>query len=368
MMEKPNILIVDDELGPRESLRMILKPQYNVFMAEDGHKALEIIKQVPIDLMTLDLRMPGLSGIDVLKEVKENNTDIEVIIITGYGTLGTITTASQYGVYDYISKPFNVTDVNSVVQKSLEKRKHGFDVKNLLEVIGSINGLNRMEQVKKIFEKSTPFLQQLILKGSPEANNVNKGEDIDYIKFIKVVSDILQNKTSLLSEHSERIHHYASLLVDVLPLIVFDKEAIKVAACFHDIGKMAMEGEFYSEWEQTIDSSLYQEWKIHPKTGVDLLAPIGFSPEILSMILHHHERYDGRGFPAGLKAEDIPLGARIIRIANIYDAMLLAKPFPEQYSKEALTREFSAFGNGELDPYLLQIFLRALQSHEEKLQ
>ncbi|MCX5894918.1 MAG: response regulator, partial [Proteobacteria bacterium] len=159
-MQKPNILIVDDELGPRESLRMILKPAYNVYMAEDGNKALEIIKQVPIDLMTLDLRMPGLSGIDVLKGVKETNADIEVIIVTGFGSLGTITTASQYGVYDYISKPFNIADVNSIVQKSLEKRKYGTDIRKLLEDIGSISGISRMERVKQIFKKSAPFLRE----------------------------------------------------------------------------------------------------------------------------------------------------------------------------------------------------------------
>ena len=120
MTEKRNILIVDDEVGPREALRMILKPSYNVFIAEDGYKALEIIKQTPIDLITLDLHMPGLSGMEVLKEVRDTNKDIQVIIITAYGSMGTVTAATQYGVYDFINKPFNVSDVTMVVQKSLD--------------------------------------------------------------------------------------------------------------------------------------------------------------------------------------------------------------------------------------------------------
>jgi HD-GYP domain-containing protein (c-di-GMP phosphodiesterase class II) len=163
------------------------------------------------------------------------------------------------------------------------------------------------------------------------------------------------------------VHHYASILLTVLPLSEQDKEAIEIAACFHDIAKMGMDAE-YSEWDTKSDDTAYHEWKNHPQQGVDILAPVAFTPAILASILHHHERYDGRGFPAGLRGEEIPLGARIIRIANIYDDMLLAKAFPEAFSREAIGREFAVYGNGELDPYLLQVFIRALQTHEERLQ
>ena len=137
MAEKPNILIIDDELELCELLRMILKPSYNILIAENGYQALEIIKQVPIDLITLDLSMPGLSGIDVLKEVRESNKDIRVIVITGYESLGTITKASQYGVYDYISKPFTAADVTMVVQRALDRKRCGTDInKQQLLVMG----------------------------------------------------------------------------------------------------------------------------------------------------------------------------------------------------------------------------------------
>jgi DNA-binding NtrC family response regulator len=101
MMERANVLVVDDELGPRESMRMILKPLHNVFTAEDGVSALKTIKQEPIDLVTLDLRMPGIDGIEVLKEIKKYNPNIEVIVVTGYGSLKTATEAMKYGVKGY---------------------------------------------------------------------------------------------------------------------------------------------------------------------------------------------------------------------------------------------------------------------------
>ena len=120
MTEKPNILIVDDEVGPREALRMILKHSYNVFTAEDGYKALEIIKQAPIDLITLDLNMPGLTGMEVLKEVRDTNKEIPVVIITAFGSIGAVTAANNYGFCDFISKPFDVSEVTMAVQKSLD--------------------------------------------------------------------------------------------------------------------------------------------------------------------------------------------------------------------------------------------------------
>ena len=241
MTEKPNILIVDDELGPRESLRMILKPSYNVLIAEDGYQALEIIKQVPIDLITLDLRMPGLSGIDVLKEVRESNKDIQVIVITGYGSLGTITTASQYGVYDYISKPFNVSDVTMVVQKSLDKKRCGTDIKKLLEDIGTLRGLSKIDRTKKIFEKCAAFIKDLAEQGVTIRNAQDRANDLDCIKFLKLISDILQNKTHVLAEHAERIHYYTTLFCNALHLTNEEKKVLEVAYYFHDIGMIGLE-------------------------------------------------------------------------------------------------------------------------------
>lgn len=121
-MEKANILIVDDEMGPRESLKMILKPYFNVYTAERGGQAIEILNQIPIDLVTLDLKMPGLPGTKVLEKVKESDPDIEAIIITGYGSMDTAIEGLRLGAFDYISKPFDVNHILSLVRRALERR------------------------------------------------------------------------------------------------------------------------------------------------------------------------------------------------------------------------------------------------------
>ncbi len=135
MSNKGTILIVDDEVGPRESLRMILKPIYEVFTAGDGQEALRCIQDKNIDLVTLDLKMPGLSGIDVLREIKKFQADIEVIVITGYGTLTNAQEAIRFGAGDFISKPFNVADIIAIVSKSFERRNYNLKIKNLIQQI-----------------------------------------------------------------------------------------------------------------------------------------------------------------------------------------------------------------------------------------
>jgi signal transduction histidine kinase len=122
MNEKANILVVDDEVGPRESLKMVLSPYHNVYLAESGSRAIEMVERQPFDLVTLDLKMPGLSGIKVLEKVKEHDPDIEAIIVTGYGSMDTAIQGLRLGAFDYISKPFDVPQVVSLVQRAIERR------------------------------------------------------------------------------------------------------------------------------------------------------------------------------------------------------------------------------------------------------
>jgi signal transduction histidine kinase len=119
---KSNILVVDDEMGPRESLKMILNPYYNVLVADRGAQAIEMLKGHQVDLVTLDLKMPGLTGINVLEKVKAHDPDIEAIIITGYGSLDTAIEGLRLGAFDYISKPFDVNHILSLVRRGLERR------------------------------------------------------------------------------------------------------------------------------------------------------------------------------------------------------------------------------------------------------
>jgi DNA-binding NtrC family response regulator len=122
MTPKSSVLIVDDEFGVRESLKMLLKSSYEIFAAPDGEKALKILKERKIDLITLDLNMPKLSGIETLREIRKMDGEVPVIIITGYGTQKDEKEALLYGAKDFISKPFNSSTIISVINGILEGR------------------------------------------------------------------------------------------------------------------------------------------------------------------------------------------------------------------------------------------------------
>jgi putative two-component system response regulator len=140
MAQEGSVLVVDDELGPRESLRMILQPLYEVKTASNGQEALQYLQQEKIDLITLDLKMPGLSGLDVLREIKKMNVDAAVIIITAYGTLTNAHEAIRYGAVDFISKPYNATDILSVVRRTVEQKQYNLKMKSFLDALQCPDG------------------------------------------------------------------------------------------------------------------------------------------------------------------------------------------------------------------------------------
>jgi DNA-binding NtrC family response regulator len=128
--KKGTILIVDDEMGPRESIRMILKPHYEVFSAADGKEALSILRQTKIDLVTLDLKMPGLSGLDVLREIRKYHADVEVVIITAYGSPQNVKEANRFGARSFICKPFNSMELINYIHQLFERRSYSLKAKN----------------------------------------------------------------------------------------------------------------------------------------------------------------------------------------------------------------------------------------------
>lgn len=138
MSKNGTILVVDDEVGPRECLRMILNPLYEVHTAADSGEALRYIRDNRVDLVTLDLKMPGLSGIDLLKEIRKLQPDTEVIIISSYGTLDNAHEAIRFGAASFISKPFNVTEIITAVAKSFGHRRYKSKVRDLINEIKSL--------------------------------------------------------------------------------------------------------------------------------------------------------------------------------------------------------------------------------------
>jgi len=356
MDKKPNlhnILIIDDEIGPRESLRLILKPNYNIFTAENGNEALKIIQQTKIDVATLDLKMPGLSGIDTLKEIRKIDSDIMVIIITGYGTLKSAIESIRYGVFDYIPKPFNVPEIICIIEKAINRRKLNLRVKDLL---------------KRFFDPQYDSLNNndFFLEKDLNGNGDYKWSDIDFtnnpncLEFAKVLAYTLEEKDPYTSGHSERVCYYSDFISKRLSLPSKDRMELQIASYLHDIGKIGISNRFINK-KGTLTSTDWAIIKQHTKKSIELLIPLNLSPNIISYIQHHHERYDGTGYPDGLRGEQIPLGARIIAISDAYDSMTSERPYRKSLSQEEAKEELIKCSGNQFDPYLVSIFLDILR-------
>lgn len=343
-----NVLVVDDELGPRESLRMILKPSFNVYTAEDGKDALEIIKRTPIDLVTLDLKMPGMPGEEVLKHIKDMDPSIEVVIITGYGTLQSAVEAIKYNVFDYILKPFNVPDILSTVKRCIQRRELGIRIKDMLVEVEK-----DYKTPLKIYEHIAHFLNQL-----DEFYYPLKSES--YLEFVRVLSSTLESKDPYTAGHSERVSHYTSLTADGLELSHTEKRDLQTSAYLHDIGKVGIKNAYIFK-DSPLNEDELTAIQEHPIKGVKIVSSLRLPYEVTAGIKYHHERFDGKGYPDGLSGKEIPLFARIIAIADSYDAMTVGRPYKNALSKEDAMLELKKNAGSQFDRDLVNAFLKEMK-------
>jgi putative two-component system response regulator len=355
----PNILIVDDEIGPRESLRMILKQNYNVFTVENGYAAIQMIQQIEMDVLTLDLKMPGMSGIETLKEIRVIDPDVMVIIITGYGTLKSAIEAIRYGVFDYIPKPFNVPEIMCIIDKSIQRRRLNLKVKEVL------NKFFDQHLFKESVADSGFFLQNEI-KGIADYkwDDLSPSDNQNCLEFAKVLAYTLEEKDPYTSGHSERVCYYSDFISKKLSLHPKERSELQIASYLHDIGKIGISNRFINK-KGILSPTDWAIIKQHTKKSIELLLPLNLSPNILAYIQHHHERFDGTGYPDGLAGDQIPLGARIIAISDSYDSMTSDRPYRKPLSNGEAKNELLKFAGKQFDPHIVSIFLDVLKEMEE---
>lgn len=356
-MSQATILVVDDELGPRESLRMILKPSYEVLTADSGARALELIRSSRVDVVTLDLKMPGLSGTEVMEAIKGLDPRIEVIIITGYGSLKSATEAIRHGVADYISKPFNVAEILSVVDRVVARRDQALRAEALLKGLEA-DGAGDERRVLSGFAALRQRLRGLMLRdpGVPAAS------PIDSLEFVKVLAAALESKDSYTHGHSQRVAHYAAILGQDLGLTDRELRELQIASFLHDIGKVGVCEQYIKKQGRLTP----EEWSVvrgHPEKGAELIGPLRLGPAILSAVRHHHERVDGRGFPDRLGGSDLSITARIVCIADAYDAMTSDRPYRRALTRDAARQELKRCGGTQFDLEYVERFLRLLGTH-----
>ncbi len=324
MSSKPSVLIVDDEPGPREALKMILRPFFNIQAVGTAAAALQVLHEHTIDVVTLDLKLPDRPGTDLLQEIKRDQEHVEVIIITGYGSLKSAMDGIRYGAAGYLLKPFNVMELIDVVTHTIEK-KHRLDgLREILRTFGSVCNA-----------------------------------DIDAETAWKNLARALEAKDPDLVRHSERVCFYSSLLAEHLALKPGDREALRVGSWLHDMGMVCLDVRILSTSAQ-LDPQSPELVKCHPAIGARIVHTLPFPPAVGGIILHHHEQYDGAGYPDGLKGEDIPYLARVVSLANVFDDLTTPQAGRAPLSVDD-ARTFVQRQAGTLfDPVLAELFMKVV--------
>jgi putative two-component system response regulator len=361
-----SVLIVDDERGPRESLRMILSGDHRVFTADNGARALDLLRTEDIDLVTVDLNMPGMKGDELIRTVRAEFPQVELIIITGCGSIETAVEGLRHGVFDYLTKPFDVVQVMASAERAMARRASRNRMVGFLENMSRVLGADRdTETVLQELEASgiaqerlRRLLEEPVLGVQPTGSRLGTPRTIE---FLEVLAETIESRDVFMRGHARRVAFYADVLSDRLLFGRDDRENIRIAAFLHDIGKVGAPSEMLAG-RPLAETDRAKAIQGHSAMGERLLQPLGLSTPIRTAVRHHHERYDGEGYPDRLGGEDIPIGAQIIAIADAFDAMTCERPYRALKTRDAACDELRKEAGAQFDGNLVEIFVQLIES------
>ena len=327
--KQEGVLIVDDEESIRRLLRRKLSSKgYHCDEAFNAEQALDKLRNDAFSLVILDINMPGKSGIKLLPEIKSSYPDTAVVMATATTDTNIAIQCMKQGAYDYITKPLNLDGVAFSVDRALEKR--------------------RLELENKEYQ------QRLEEKVAEQAKKIRT----TFLGAVTALAFALEAKDKHTSGHSVRVADISAAIAEEMGLSPDSIKKIKLAALVHDIGKIGTREVILNKPAALTDEE-FDHIRKHSEIGEHILAPIAEDDEILKIVRNHHGWYDGTGYPDHTKGDQIPLGARILAVADAYEAMTSARPYRGATSDEAACIEIERGKGTQFDPDVADAFLRA---------
>lgn len=333
-----NCLVVDDEPGVRRSLARMLQAQgFQCFEASTGLEALELLERIgETPLIVSDMRMPELDGVGFLEAVRRRYPDTSVIMLTGLSDTTTAVDCLHLGAADFLLKPISMNELQARVARALEKR--------------ALVLQNRyyQENLERRVHEQAQRIQELFLQG------------------VQMLARALEAKDAYTRGHSIRVSRYAVATARRMGFQGVLLDGIRLGGELHDIGKIGTrESVLHKPGSLTADE--FRQISEHPILGERMLSPLAReSPDVLRIVRSHHERLDGRGFPDGLRGERIPVEARIVAVADAFDAMTTRRPYRDSRPPEQAMAELRRVAGTQLDPEAVEAFVAA-HPHPERL-
>ncbi len=337
------ILIVDDDLVIIEAARRILQEEYKVASAVSGKTAFQILDQMTPDLILLDINMPDMDGFAVLAQLKtrKDTKGIPVIFLTGVQGPETETKALESGAEDFVSKPFTASVLKRRIMHCIQIRSY-----------------------QKYLETMVSAQTEAIISREKQVGMIQE-------EMIKAMANIIESRDGSTGGHVKRTSKYVELLVNVLrkegyapmELTEYYAEMLCRAAYMHDIGKINVDDEILRKPGRFTPGE-YQKMKSHAANGGDIIRKTmseiddqGYVSIAADVATHHHERWDGTGYPGGLAGGEIPLGARIMALADVFDALTSVRCYKKGMTEDEAFSLMEKEAGKQFDPELISIML-----------
>lgn len=317
------ILLVDDDRSILTLLhRHASRLGFSADLAENGEEAVALLKESAYPLVISDIMMPVMDGMELLSHIKERYPETDVLIVSAYGSQYSFSDLIAAGASDFIAKPFESDEFQAKVQRIFRERS-------------LLAELNQGKEKEKLF----------------------------FLRLVETLAMSLDEKDRYTHGHTRRVTNLAQQLAGKFTDRDIDMELLRLSALLHDIGKIGVPDALLGKVEPlTVEE--FSIIKKHPEQGARILQPMAFDvrmQDIARIIRHHHERFDGKGYPDGLAGEAIPFYSRIIAIADSYDAMTSDRPYRKGMDyKEALV-EIERNGGLQFDPVLAEAFIALMQ-------
>jgi putative two-component system response regulator len=310
-MGMARILLVDDEATIRLALARFLRERgYDVRECDSGPAAIAVLEKERFVVMLCDVRMPGMSGLDVVPRAHALDNDLAVLMLTAVNDAASATEALTHGALDYLVKPIALTDLQLAVERAVHRRQLEIDRRNVERHIREEVMLRTMELERE--------------KAALHALTIGIAETLIYA---------MEAKDVYLRGHSRRVAEQAASVAEELGLDADTVENVRLAGRLHDIGKIGIREEILNK-PGALTAEEYAHVKEHVRVGMEILEPLRHIPIALEFIHDHHEHFDGSGYPRALAGEEISIGGRILAACDAFDAMTSRRAFREAYDLE----------------------------------
>jgi putative nucleotidyltransferase with HDIG domain len=329
------VLVVDDEEPIRNALRKYLKQQqFEVFAAASADEALQQLRLHKVALMLSDIRMPGTSGMDLVPQAIEIEPDLAILMLTAVNDATSAALCMQRGAMDYLTKPIELADLGRAVQRALKRR----------EMLLENRHLNQ-------------WLKEEVTTRSAELHRERHRLERISTATLEALVNALEAKDPYLRGHSARVADLSANIAAEVGLSEEEVDRVRMAGRLHDLGKIGTREAVVNK-EGPLTAEEFEHVKQHVIIGAQILAPLVHLGDVVAMVKSHHERFDGTGYPDGLRGEEVPLGGRIIAAAEVYDALTTARPYQEKMTPEQAVERMADLSGTVLDPKVYDALVR----------